>query len=146
MIRSSLKSLFILGLTLCLACSIWAQEETYAENVYEPHLGVQGKSFSVTYSVDEEEYSEIITFEPDGSFSMAFFSQIEDSYGFYFDCLGILFYAHLSGAIVFDPFSFSFYGRYRNSTVFGISIIEFGGSKHISSFSGTVSTAIEEKM
>jgi len=99
--------------------------------------GLQGKSFTVTYSIDEEAYTDIITFEPDGSFSMAFFSQSEDSYGFYLDCLGILFCAHLSGTIVFEPFSFSFYGVHLNPTTRGISIIDIGGSRYISIFSGT---------
>lgn len=100
-------------------------------------FGLQGKSFTITYSIDEEAYTDIITFEPDGSFSMAFFSQSEDSYGFYLDFLGIFFYAHLSGVIVFEPFSFSFCGIHLNPAIRGISIIDIGGSRYLSIFSGT---------
>ena len=68
---------------------------------------------------------------------MTFFSSIEGSSGFYVDLFGILFFANLSGTLMFDPFSFSFYGIYLNSKLVGVSIIEFGDVRSMGKFHGT---------
>ena len=104
---------------------------------YNFTLGVQGKSFTVTFPVGEEEYTDTLTFGSDGSFTMTFFSSIGDSSGFYVALFGILFFANLSGTLMFDPFSFSFYGIYLSSKIGGISIIEFGDVRSVGKFHGT---------
>ena len=100
-------------------------------------LGVQGKSFNVTFSMDEEEYTDTLTFGSDGCFTMAFFSKIENSSGFYIDLLGVFFFAHFSGSFPTNPFSFSFYGIYLSPDIVGITSINFGGSQYIGNFFGT---------
>ncbi|MBW1855106.1 MAG: hypothetical protein JRJ00_10570 [Deltaproteobacteria bacterium] len=100
-------------------------------------IGLRGKSFTVNFPMDDEEYTDILIFGSDGSFTMDFFSEIENSSGFYLDLLGIFFFANFSGSLPSNSFTFSFYGIYLNSEIFGMSIIDFTGSKHIGHFSGT---------
>jgi len=100
-------------------------------------IGLRGKSFTVNFLMDEEEYTDIFIFGSDGSFTMDFFSEIENSSGFYLDLLGILFFANFSGSLPSNAFIFSFYGICLNSEISGISIIDFTGSKYIGHFSGT---------
>lgn len=114
-----------------------AELNPLGEKGHDFTLGVQGKSFTVTFPVGEAEYTDTVTFGPDDSFTMTFFSSIEDSSGFYLDLFGILFFANLSGILMFEPFSFSFYGIYLNSKIVGVSIINFGDARSIGKFNGT---------
>jgi len=131
-----LKLLFLLCFIAAFAASAAAGFNTYREKDGGFEQGLRGKTFMVSFSVGEDEYTDAITFESNGAFTMAFFSEIEDSSGFYLDLLGILFFAHLSGTLMFDPFSFSFFGVHFNPDIFGITIINFGDSQYINSFSG----------
>ena len=98
---------------------------------------LQGKSFAITLNLGEEEFTDIITFAEDGSFTMASLSKIENSSGTYISVCGIVFFANFSGSFPENPFSFGFYGIYLSPNIFGIDAINFFGSKFFGTFSGT---------
>lgn len=139
----TMRSLFI----LCFIASFNNLASAEAIAIFDEDnglkIGLRGKSFTVSFPMDEEEYTDTFIFGSDGSFTMDFFSEIENSFGFYLDLLGILFFANFSGSLPSNSFTFSFYGIYLKSEIFGISIIDFTGSKHIGHFSGT---EVEEKI
>lgn len=134
---STTRSLVTFCLIVCLGSLASAQAIASLEADGDVQIGVRGKSFTVNFPMDEDEYTDTFIFESDGSFIMEFFSKVENSSGFYVDLLGILFFANFSGSLPSNAFSFSFYGIYLNSEIVGFSIIDFIGSKHIGRFSGT---------
>lgn len=133
----TLKSLLILCFIATFTHPVSAEANSCLKKVHGLELGLRGKSFTVNYPVDEEEYTDTFIFGSDGSFTMDFFSEIENSSGFYLDLLGILFFANFSGSLPSNSFTFSFYGIYLNPDMFGISIINFGDSEYIGCFNGT---------
>ena len=133
----TMRSLFILCFIASFTNLASAEAITILDEDNGLKIGLRGKSFTVNFPMDEEEYTDTFIFGSDGSFVMGFFSEIENSSGFYLDLLGILFFANFSGSLPTNSFSFSFYGIYLNSEIFGISIIDFTGLKHIGHFGGT---------
>jgi len=102
-----------------------------------PLGSLRGGSFTVTFAMDGEEYTDIFTFGLDRSFIIASLSEIENSTGYYVDLWGVLFFANFSGSFLESPFSYSFYGLYLSSNIFGINVIELSGSVYTGNFSGT---------
>ena len=98
---------------------------------------LKGKSFTVTFNLGEDEYSDIITFGEDGSFTMTSLSSIETSVGTYTSFCGILFFANFAGSFPGNPYSFSFYGIYLSPNIFGFDVIDWFGSPFRGTFSGT---------
>ena len=133
----TMRSLFILCFIASFTNLASAEAIAILDEDNGLKIGLRGKSFTVSFPMDEEEYTDTFIFGSDGSFTMDYFSEIENSSGFYMDLLGILFFANFSGSLPSNSFTFSFYGIYFNSVIFGISIIDFIGSKHIGNFSGT---------
>jgi len=132
-----LKTLLILCLTITLTSPVSADLNTPQKGDNDFLFGVRGRSFTVTFSLDEEKYTDVFTFGSDGSFTMDSFSEIENSSGFYRDLLGILFLANFSGSFPVNSFSFSFYGIYLSPNICGINIIHYGGSLYCGTFFGT---------
>ena len=133
----TMRSLFILCFIASFTNLASAEAIAILDEDNGLKIGLRGKSFTVNFPMDEEVYTDTFIFGSDGSFTMDFFSEIENSSGFYLDLLGILFFANFSGSLPSNSFNFSFYGIYLNSEIFGISIIDFISSKHIGHFSGT---------
>ena len=111
----TMRSLFI----LCFIAFFTNLASAEAIAILDEDNGLKiGPRWSVgvgTCVADEEEYTDILIFGSDGSFTMDFFSEIENSSGFYLDLLGILFFANFSGSLPSNSFTFSFYGIYLSS-------------------------------
>ncbi len=98
---------------------------------------LQGGSFTITFTMDEDKFADTITFGSDGTFSIDSLSEIENSTGSYVDLLGILFFANFSGYFLDSPFSYTFYGLYLSPAIAGFNVIELSGTVYTGQFSGT---------
>ena len=133
-----IKSLLNLCYVVVLIGSVPA--DIYSSCNKEERLQIsllQGRSFAVTFNLSEEEYTDILTFGEDNSFSMKEMGKLGSNTGSYIDLLGILFFADFSGSFTGNPFSFSFYGIHLGPNISGIDFINFFRSPYCGIFSGT---------
>lgn len=131
----TLKSLLILYLIVTFTSPVFAEVNPF-QREDDFTFGLRGKSFTVTFCMDEDKYTDTFIFGSDGSFIIASLSNNENSSGSYLDILGTLFFAHFLVSFPTNPLSLSFYGIYLSPIIFGINIIHCGGQQYIGGFFG----------
>lgn len=133
-----LKTLLIVCLMIIFTGAASAEaNSSFITGGVAPLGPLQGGSFTITFTMDEDKFADTITFGSDGTFSIDSLSEIENSTGSYVDLLGILFFANFSGYFLDSPFSYTFYGLYLSPAIAGFNVIELSGTVYTGQFSGT---------